>query len=464
MFIGREKEMELLESLSASDTYEGLVLYGRRRVGKTSLLREFSKKYKTVFFAAKEKNDKLNLQEFSLTVQKALDGNAYGSFSDWEAAFNYIGDHVKDERIIVIIDEFPFIAGENPTVKSILQHVIDHSWKEKNIFLILCGSSISFMQNEVMGYKSPLYGRATAFLELKPFDYLTSSKFFPNYSNIDKLLTYGILGGVPFYLASFSDKKTIKENIVRRILALGAMLREEPQILLRMEFREPAIYNSIFEAIASGASKMNDISMGAKIESSKCSRYLASLQEIKLVSKHIPCGEPETSKKSIYSISDNFYAFWYRFVFNAEDMLQYMSEEALVEDIYQRLPDYMGLVFEKICTEYMFNLAKAGKLPFRPWKIGKWWGNNPRLKKQDDIDILCLDKNRNKAIFCECKFRNIAFDIKEFNDLVAASDIFSDVEEKYYYIFAKGGFTSEVQKLAANKQIKLVNIDDLFKI
>ena len=209
MFIGRKSELALLDEMYDRDDFQFLVMYGRRRVGKTSLLCEFAKKYKTIFFSAQEKNDALNLEDFSKTVQKHFNENYFGTFSDWQTAFQYLGDKASEEKLVLIIDEFPFIAGENPSVKSILQHIIDHSWKEKNIFLILCGSSVSFMENEIMGYKSPLYGRSTGQLEVLPFDYYDSSLFFEKYSNADKLLAYGILGGIPCYLNAFSDKISI---------------------------------------------------------------------------------------------------------------------------------------------------------------------------------------------------------------------------------------------------------------
>ena len=269
MFIGRQDELKRLEELCCSDSFEFLVMYGRRRVGKTSLLREYAGTHKTIFFSAQEKNDSLNLVDFSRAVQTSLTGDDFGVFRDWEAAFQYVGDHTGSERVTLIIDEFPFIAQENPTVKSILQHIIDHQWSQKKILLILCGSSVSFMVNEVMGYKSPLYGRSTTQMEVEPFDYLDSAAFFPGYSHIDQLLAYGILGGIPCYLQRFSDKRTIAENIQQEILRTGSFLKDEPQLLLKMELREPAVYNSIFEAIAGGASRMNDIAQKIKEDSGK---------------------------------------------------------------------------------------------------------------------------------------------------------------------------------------------------
>lgn len=191
--IGRTDELELLDSLYLSDKFEFLVMYGRRRVGKTTILQEFAKNRNVIFYPAQEKNDALNLSDFSRMVQIKLDGTFIAPFPGWKEAFEYI-DKKADKRVAVVIDEFPFIDEENPTVKSILQHAIDHLWKQnKNIFLILCGSSVSFMETDVMGIKSPLHDRQTSSLEIKPFDYLDSSLFYPRYTNLEKIIAYGIM-------------------------------------------------------------------------------------------------------------------------------------------------------------------------------------------------------------------------------------------------------------------------------
>ena len=218
MFIGREKELERIQELYDSDKFEFLVLYGRRRVGKTCLLREFASKHSCIFFSAQEKNDRLNLEDFSKLVLNYFGDTYLGVFQSWEVLFEYIGKRCHEDKLVLIIDEFPFMASENPAIKSMLQHIIDHLWSERNILLILCGSSVSFMENEVMGYKSPLYGRVTAQFELRPFDYYESAQFFPKYSNVEKILAYGILGGIPCYLQAFNDKYSIEKNIERQIL------------------------------------------------------------------------------------------------------------------------------------------------------------------------------------------------------------------------------------------------------
>ena len=465
MFIGREEEMELLQDLYASNKFEFLVLYGRRRVGKTSLLREFTKDKNSIYFSCQEKNDSLNLSDFSSIVQSHFEGSSYGDFSNWQSAFAYIGDKSTQERTFLVIDEFPYVALENPSIKSILQHTIDLSWKGRNIFLVLCGSSVSFMESEVLGSKSPLYGRATARLELKGFDYYLSSKFFPDYSNEEKLLAYGILGGIPSYLEQFDGSKPIISNLASCILRTGSFLKDEPQTLLKMEVRDPGVYNRILETIAEGSSRMSVIADKIHEETQKCSKYLSTLQTIKIVEKIVPAGESDKTKKSIYRICDNFFQFWYRFLFRNNSHYEIIGAKASADEIMDAdtISTYMGSIFERICCEYMLRLAKTSQLPIVPYHIGRWWGANPTTRKQDDVDILVLGKNRDEAIFCECKYRNVLFDKSEFDDLVTASKAFSEAKTKFYYLFSKSGFSQWVHEEAEKREdVKLVGLDDLF--
>lgn len=462
MFVGRKRELSALHSLSASTRFEYLVLYGRRRVGKTTLLLEFMKTQPVIFYAAQAKNDALNLVDFSKAIHQHYDSAYYAPFSDWQAAFSYIGEQDSERRTIVVIDEFPYIAETNPTIQSILQHTIDHRWKEKNIFLILCGSSVSFMENEVMGSKSPLFGRSTAILELKGFDYLESSHFFPTYDVSDKLLSYAILGGIPTYLQAFDPKKSIQSNIAERILRMGAFLNNEPQNLLKMEIRESAVYNAILEAIATGSSRLNEIAQKIKEEPTKCSKYLSVLMNLKIVERITPSGEKESSKRSLYTIADNFFQFWYRFIFPNRSYYELIGEERSALSICQELSSYMGGIFEKICTEYLIRMAKSEKLPFIFHTIGRWWGGNPTTKKEADIDILAFDKSHESALFAECKFRTKQFSLAEYHHFLNATAIIKEPTNRHYYIFSKGGYTNEVKEQAAVDRVTLVNLDDFF--
>ena len=467
--IGRNYELQEIETLYNSNKFEFLVLYGRQRIGKTTLLTDFAKEHNCLYFLAQEKNTILSIKEFTTLIKDYFNMDYMPTANDWAEVIAILNERIEiklkesnDKKVCIIIDEFPFVAKEYPTIKSILQHTIDHKWQNKNIMLILCGSSVSFMVNEVLGYSSPLYGRRTANMELKPLNYLESAKFFPNFSNIDKITTYLILGGIPYYLQTFSDKLSIKENIKNSIFNDVSLLKEEPILLLKQEFREPAIYNSIIEAIATGSSKFNEISQKIKEESSKCASYIKNLQEVRIINRLIPYGENLNSKRSIYILSDFFFRFWYKYVFANSTTLSLLGASKYTDLIYNDISQVLGLAFEEVCLQYLTILARNNKLPFIPNGLGKWWGNNLQKKEQDDIDIMGV--NGDKGIFCKCKFKNEKFDLSEFDDLISASEIFTDVKEKYYYVFVKSEYTQAVIDKSKEYNVKLLTIDDLFKI
>lgn len=460
--IGRERELQQIEKLYNSSKFEFLVMYGRRRVGKTTILQEFASHHDVLFYSAQEKNDSLNLSDFSRIVQTHFDGQYIAPFTSWEDALSYITKKGKNTRTVIVIDEFPFMAGPNPSIKSMLQHEIDHHWKEQNIFLILCGSSVSFMVNDIMGYESPLYGRSTASTEIMPFDYYDSAKFFPNYSREEQLIAYGILGGIPRYLNAFSKKCSLQENIENEILENGAFLNDEPMMLLKMELREPNVYNSILEAISRGYNKITEISDCIHEDKSKCSKYMTTLQTIRLVEKRVPCGESEKSKKTIYVLTDNFYRFWYHYIFSNRSYYELLGAADAAKEIAGDISDFMGLAFEQICKQYLIRQAKQRKLPFVPAEIGKWWGNNQSIKAQDDVDILALNKKRTEAIFCECKFTSRPMPMEEYDDLLTAANAFSKEMKKYFMFISKGGFTESVKKRAEKEGTVLLGVDDLF--
>lgn len=461
--IGRETELERLEKLYKSDQFEFLVMYGRRRVGKTTILQEFASRHKVIFYSAQEKNDSLNLQDFSQAVQQALDGQFIAPFPSWKEAFSHITKKTQSGRTVLIIDEFPFMAGTNPSIKSILQHEIDHEWSKKKILLILCGSSVSFMINQIMGYESPLYGRTTSVMEILPFDYLDSGKFFPLYSNEEKLTAYGILGGIPRYLNAFSPKRSIQENLEKEILANGAFLNDEPMTVLWAELREPNIYNSILEAIARGYNRVTEIADCIHEDKGKCGKYLTTLLEIRIVEKRTPCGEPDNSRKAVYLLSDPFYRFWYHYIFANKSYYDLLGPVESAKEIMRELPEFMGTAFEEICRQFLIRQARKRSLPFVPAKIGKWWGNNPYIRAQDDVDILALNKNKTEGIFCECKFTNRPMPMEEYEDLLTAAKAFPDDMKKYFMFISRSGYTMPVVRRAKEERTVLLTIDDLFQ-
>ena len=461
MFIARRNELSKLEKLYKKDEFQCVIIYGRRRVGKTALIREFCKDKKTIFYIGREANDKLNLEGFSSTVMQALAGseNMELSFNSWDNLFGYIANKAKDEKIVLVIDEYPYLAAANRSISSILQANIDMKFKESKLFMILCGSSMSFMEEQVLGYQSPLYGRRTAQFKIEPLSFFDCKEFHPSYSVFDRALVYGITGGIPQYLLKIDNDITINENIVENILDESSYLFEEPSNILKQELREPATYNTIIEAIAKGSARVNEISTKTGIESNKCSKYLGSLMSLGIVKREKPAGEKE-EKRSIYVLEDQLFRFWYRFVpNNLTSIVSGLADYVFEKNIAPMLLHFMGYVFEKICMEYMIKQNVKQQHPFVFSDIGRWWGNNPILKRQEEIDIIAFEKN--KAIFCECKWNNEPIGAEVIDALIEKSNIFL-YAERYYYIFSKSGFKSSALSMQ-NNYIRLITLEEMEK-
>ena len=461
MFTGRVAELKKLNEMYHSNKYECAIIYGRRRIGKTTLIKEFIKDKKAVYYLAREADGAVNLTGFSNDVYavtaKELRGNSF--FSDWEKAFDYIYHVSGDERLILVIDEYPYLANGFRSISSILQAHIDNQFKDSQLFLILCGSSMSFMENQVLGYKSPLYGRRTAQFKISAFGFFESLPFFDGFEKEDKVILYGITGGIPEYLIKINPQETVRENIIDLFLTTSGHLYEEPSNLLKQELREPAVYNGIIEAIAGGASRLNEIATKCGIESNKCAKYLKSLLSLGIVKKELPVTE-SASKKSIYLLDDMMFRFWYRFVFpNMSGIASGLGSAIYDFEVYENLSVYMGLVFEEICKQYLIEEAKNNVLPFLIGNIGRWWGNNPKEKRQEEIDIMTYRKD--DAIFGECKWTNALVDIDVLNELQAKSELFP-YKNKWLWLFAKRGFTDRLIK-EANKHdnIRLVTFEEM---
>lgn len=461
MFVGRERELNKLNEMYDSEQFEFAVFYGRRRVGKTTLIKEFCRDKKTIYFVAREASGAINLENFSNDLYLATNNvlAKRGYFANWEGALEYVYTLAEHERLVLVIDEYPYLAEGFPPISSIIQAHIDKWFKESKLFLILCGSSMSFMENQVLGYKSPLYGRRTAQFKVRPFDYRESLPFMSGFAPEDTAVLYGITGGIPEYLSKINSTRTVKENIIDLYLDPAGLCFEEPGNLIKQELREPATYNGIIEAIARGASKLSDIAAKNHIESNKCAKYLTSLINLGLVKKEIPITET-VSKKSIYLLEDQMFRFWYRFVFpNMSNIVAGFGEQVYEYDVEPQLSSYMGLVFEQICTQYMLEQTRQGKLPFFASKIGRWWGNNAKLKRQEEIDIMAY--RNEQALFGECKWTNALVDTDVLNDLLEQSKLFH-YETTYFYLFAKRGFTQQcIDQSAALGNVQLITFAEM---
>ncbi len=458
MFIGREKEMKFLNERYERDGFDFIPIYGRRRVGKTELISEFIKDKKAIVYSAVEQSDNLSLAAMSDMVLE-YSGKAVGgmSFNSWDAIFEYISTSIQ-EKIVLVIDEYPYLCKSNSAISSILQKHMDHSFKEKNIMIILCGSSINFMENQVLGYNSPLYGRRTGQIKVLPFTYYDAAKFLPKESPEEKVLFYSVADGIPQYLKYLSEYKNLDKGIIENFFTTSGHLFEEPSSLLKQELREPANYFSVISAIAAGKTKLNEIATKSGIENTTCSKYLKTLLTLRIIERDVPISEKE-QKNGVYKIADNCFRFWFRYVVKNMTAIEFGRGEKIWELIKREdLSNYLGKTFEDICRQYIM----LNHTDFLITKIGGWWGNNSIEKKQEEIDILAIS-GQGDAIFAECKWRNERLGEDVFKNLQRKANLFPEYDKRTYYLFSKSGFSNNLRALAEKeKNITLVGLEDLF--
>ena len=466
MFIGRESEIETLNQLYNENKFQMVVIYGRRRIGKTTLITEFIKDKPSIFFTAQEVNDKMNLERFSQKVYSFFNvpGNI-GYFKSWNDAFTYIVQMAKEKRFILAIDEFPYAVSANNALKSILQTAIDHEFCKTGIYLILCGSQVAFMENEVLGYKSPLFGRRTAQIRLEGFDYFDAGKMLNSFSTKDKVKFYACFGGTPLYLAQIKHSESFEKNVKRLFFDIAGYLYNEPMMLLQQELREPAMYNSIISAIASGATRLNEISTKIEEDSPKVSKYLQTLINLQIIRKEYPFGENrQTSRKGIYKIADPVYLFWYSFVFSNRPEIESGNGDIIAdEEVFgDRLSTYIGKPpFELICLQYLYRKNRQKALPFTATSFGSWWGTDPVEKSQSDFDVIAANRSRKQILLGECKWRN-AVNIKaELKRLMMKDHLLSEYKERYYWLFIKNKVSESVIG-AYGDRVKVVCADMLY--
>lgn len=439
MFIGREKELNALEKLYVSNKFEFVVIYGRRRVGKTALINKFLDDKKAIYFMGVESNTKQNLENFSKSIIEYDSGiETETSFLSFQAALEYVFKLSQKERLILTIDEFPYVARSSKSLSSTLQLLIDKYKDSSKLMLILCGSSISYMEDHVLAYKAPLYGRRTAQMKIMPFDFEETCHYFKKFSNEEKALIYGIVGGTPQYLIQMDDTLSVEDNIKNTFLNPISFLYEEPINLLKQEVREPAIYTAIITAIAKGASRMSEISNQINENTNVCSAYIKTLMNLGIIQKETPYGE-KASHKAIYSIEDNMFRFWYRFVLENNSIIARGATDLVYKRIEPKLSDYMGKIFEDICKQYLWKQLLTNKCPVEFTSLGRWWGNDPIEKCQTEIDIMG-EQDKNTALFAECKWTNEKVNQSVLETLVKRSKLFS-YKYIHLYLFSKSGFT-----------------------
>lgn len=463
MFIGRTRELATLNKAYASNKFEFIVIYGRRRVGKTALIKEFIKDKPAIYFMGTEGTARQNLENLSKCIY-AQKTDIYSEivFSSLQNALEDVFQTAENEKLILVMDEYPYIARSDSSLASTLQLLIDKYKDNSQLILILCGSSMSYMEDKVLAYKAPLYGRRTAQIKLQPFSFAETCQCLPHYSNIDKALAYGILGGTPQYILQFKEQLSIEENLKSTFLNPDSMLYEEPENLLKQEVREPAIYNAIIAAIANGASRMTDIAAKVGESTSVCTPYLKSMLNLGILKKETPYGD-DSNRKAVYTISDNMFRFWYRFIPQNASLIAIGGRDIVYQQIEPFFSEYMGKVFEEICKQYLYQQLLNGKCPVLFSSLGSWWGNNPQTKSQMELDIIG-QQDSHTALLGECKWTNAAVDTNVLKTLIDRSQHFH-YQNSYFYLFSKNGFTQScIDKANDMGNVTLVTFEEMMEL
>lgn len=449
-FVDRINEMETLGNEYSRDEAAFVVLYGRRRVGKTALINHFCEDKPSIYFLATEENEAENRNAFKNLVASTYDNDllAESSLSSWEPIFKVIAQESKKERIILVIDEFQYLGKANPSFPSVMQKIWDTVLSRSNIMLILCGSLINMMTSQVLSYDSPLYGRRTAQIKLKQIEFSYYHEFNEKLDLDEQILRYAVTGGVPKYINIFQDEDDIYAAIKKNILSTSSFLYAEPEFLLQKEVTEIGSYFSILKTIASGNHKLGKIATALEVPQTKLTSYLRNLMDLDIIEREVPITEenPEKSKMGLYNIKDNFISFWFRFVYPNKGLLESGRTDFVEEKIRKNLIDnHVSYVYEDICREKTWDLL-SDSLMFN--RVGRWWG-----AKDVEIDIVAYDSNGKDILFGECKYSKNKKGLSVLNALMEkAREVKWNKGDRneHFVIYSKNGFSDELLGYAEN--------------
>ena len=472
MFIGRERELASLKEFYDKDGIGMTVIYGRRRIGKSTLITEFAKDKKTIFYTATKVGKNRNLELFSKqVVDMLMPGVEDISFNTTEAVFDFIDKNIGDEKVVLVIDELPYWAERDDALLSILQKYIDTVWNDKNLKIILCGSALSFMEKKVLSEKSPLFGRRDSQIKLEEFNYLDAAKFVSDYSYEDKAICYGITGGVAKYLSMIDPEKSIDENIVRLFFRTDGYMYDETRNLLTQEFSDISIVNNIVEQIASGENTLNIIAgkIGEKEQTVLYS--LDKLINVGLVEKKTCITDEKNKKKTQYVLKDYMFKFWYEFIPKATSVIEMGQGEVYYQKVVKPvLHSFMGSVFEEMCRYYTLKQGITGQYGCFVTTVGTWWGvenikdENGDIRTQSaDIDVVALSETDKKAVIGECKFKNEKIDKGIYETLLRRGKLISaKYKVSKYIFFSLSGYTDWFESIS-DKDVLLLTLDSLYE-
>lgn len=465
IFLNRQTELERLKKCYNSDHFEMVVIWGRRRIGKTQIIIKSLENRRCITCTGLKTSPENNLKNLSDAFFSVLmPGLPHPSFSSYKDLFDYL-NHTHaflSEEYIIVLDEYPFLSGPEDELSSILQYSIDHYWSNTKLKLVLCGSSLSFMKDRVLSGDSPLYARTTLSLEIRKFMLWEMKAYEWGYSNEETAILYSVLGGIPRYLNMVDPLKSMKDNLYELFFESGALLSGEADSLLNEEFKETARYSDVLSVIAAGKSSLNDIAEAVGMQTGTVSFYLTSMIKVGLIKKEVPFGN-KNNKKSIYTIVDGLFRFHYQFVRPNINMINFGKGDAVLNiSVLPSIPRYMGLEWEQICMNYMYASFNPERDHFIYSDLSRWWGGNSKTKKQSEIDMMSVSGNQ--ALFGECKWTDDKVGSIVLDTLIERCEQF-DYPEKHWYLFSKSGFTEElIIKAERQNNIHLIDLTDVFSL
>ena len=464
-FLGREKEILVLEKEYARNG-GFVVIYGRRRIGKTTLIKQIIKSKTAFYFLATKEVESQSMKRFAGVIARTT-GNSVlqkAAFSDWLDLFQAVADYKPNEKKVLVIDEFPYLVKVNDSFPSILQNAWDEILKDSNVMLILCGSLISMMKKHALSYESPLYGRRTAQMRIAPLPFTTVYEN-QKLSFEEAAEQYSITGGVPKYMEFFSDGQPLYEQIKENVLSKNGFLYEEPNFLLTDEVQVPTNYFSIIKVIADGNHKLGTIAGILGLETSALTPYLKTLSELGFIEKQVPVTEKnaEKTRKGLYFISDNFLRFWFRYVYPYKGELELDNTQISLDELDKDFKEkFVAFAYEDICKEIFARLCSDKAIDFTPSKIGSYWLNDKSGNTQ--IDVMAVDTVNKRLFAGECKYHNQPIDADVYFELVKKVDNSSEIKSAFkgytviYGVFSKSGFTSRMTDINnSNPNLFLIN-------
>jgi AAA+ ATPase superfamily predicted ATPase len=452
-FVNRETELEFLQSEYEKSRASLVIIYGRRRIGKTSLIKKFISDKSALYFLASEEMERENINNLKNIIAGYTKNSLLrrGSNFTWDDLFTVFKDFNKEQKKILVIDEFQYLGKVNSGFPSVFQRIWDELLKNENIMVILCGSLINMMESQTLAYSSPLYGRRTGQIKLMQISFWNYHEFFEHKTEEELVEYYAVTGGVPKYIEAFRDEDDVFKAIETKILRKQSFLYEEPVFLLEREVSEIGSYFSIIKTIAQGNHKLGKIAAVLGVSQTGLTKYLSTMINLDLLERQIPVTEsnPEKSKKGLYFIKDNFIEFWFKFVYPHRSYIEMDDISYVLDKLKSNFIDnHVSFVYEKVCMEKLWQLNKADKLKFKLLKLGKWWDN------ANEIDIVGLNEESKDIMFCECKYLNKKVEVDVFYSLAEKAKQVkwnNNYRRDHYVIFSKSGYSEGLVELAKKR-------------